>query len=336
MSDYKLGKQPFRSDPSDLHLRNYLNLTVLPPLPATFGHLNLIPTGGWGMLGNDMLGDCTIAGALHATMAWCAEGAGQDVTGLFTKELAVDLYSAITGYSPNRPGSDQGALIRDIIDFQINQGMPDTNHKVHKIAAKLLIDHRNIKEVLYAMYLFGDVELGIQVPSSAQQQFREGKPWMVVPGDYIEGGHDVPAMAFDGEYINVVTWGSVQRMSFDFFRTYCDEAWVKLSPDMLNGQGLSPEGFNLAQLQADLNVLNGVSGTISPAAAPVVGAKEIVIQIGAATMNVDGVNVALDQPAEIDSKTGRTLLPVRALSANMGYTVAWDATTQTITMIRNS
>ena len=39
-----------------------------------------------------------------------------------------------------------------------------------------------------------------------------------------------------------------------FFRTYCDEAWTFVSNENLRS-GRNPEGFNLAQLKADLKAL---------------------------------------------------------------------------------
>jgi hypothetical protein len=49
-------------------------------------------------------------------------------------------------------------------------------------------------------------------------------------------------------------------------------------------------------------------------------------------MDVDGKTVALDQPAVIDSKSERTLLPIRAVSENMGYHVQWDGEKQNVTL----
>jgi hypothetical protein len=66
-------------------------------------------------------------------------------------------------------------------------------------------------------------------------------------------------------------------------------------------------------------------------------AKNIVITIGANTMVVDGVVKSLDQPAYIDPKTDRTLLPVRAIAESAGYKVVWDASKPDIvTLVSNS
>jgi len=93
-------------------------------------------------------------------------------------------------------------------------------------------------------------------------QFNAGKPWDVVPGSTIEGGHYVPLVAHR-ENLEVVTWGRVQQMTPAFLERYNDESIVYLSPEMLTA-GKSPEGFNLVQLQADLAAL----GDPAPAPTP--------------------------------------------------------------------
>lgn len=52
-------------------------------------------------------------------------------------------------------------------------------------------------------------------------------------------------------------------------------------------------------------------------------AKEIIVTPGSSVMIVDGMEVYLDQPAEINA-AGRMTLPVRAIGGNMGYLVEWD------------
>ena len=109
--------------------------------------------------------------------------------------------------------------------------------------------------LLEASYLFGVVGIGIQVPESAQTQFQNGKPWSYVPGAAIEGGHYVPIVGYPrAGYLQVVTWGKVQLMTKGFFEHYCDEAYAILDSEFLKDDK-SLEGFDLAQLQADLQAI---------------------------------------------------------------------------------
>jgi hypothetical protein len=248
---FKLGRKPFKPDYRDLLYRSYRS-TVLPSVPASFGHQDLVTT--WGMLGNDTVGDCTCAGADHEIMLWTDEGAGK--AAIFTKANTISDYAAITGYNPNDPNSDQGAQVRDVLLYRQKTGMIDNGGKRHKIGAFLQLDQTNLNEVLEAMYLFSAVGLGINFPQSAMDQFNAGQPWTVVQGSPIEGGHYVPCLGYDGIYIYCVTWGQIQKMTVAFFQAYCEEAWLMLSQEFLNGKGLSPEGFNLAQLQMDLAAIS--------------------------------------------------------------------------------
>ncbi len=52
--------------------------------------------------------------------------------------------------------------------------------------------------------------------------------------------------------LDCVTWAKIQPMTLEFFTTYCDEAYALLSAELLGEDGVSPEGFKLAELQADL------------------------------------------------------------------------------------
>ena len=103
------------------------------------------------------------------------------------------------------------------------------------------------------MYLFQVVGIGFVFPDSAMTQFNEGKPWDVVPGATVKGGHYVCAIA-KRTNIEVVTWGALQQMTEAFFQKYCDEAWTYVSHEQLQS-GHDPEGFDLAQLKADLAAL---------------------------------------------------------------------------------
>ncbi|WP_407308123.1 hypothetical protein [Desulfosporosinus sp. SB140] len=255
----KLGKRPYIPSEKDLLYRNYRG-TTLPPIPASFGHQSLV--SDWGMLGNDTVGDCVIAGSDHEAMLWTAEGSTE---ASFTVSNAISDYSAITGYNPNDPNTDQGTDVRTALQYRQKTGTIDVSGKRHKIAAYLLLDQSNLlNELLESAYLFSAVGIGINFPDSAMDQFNNGQPWSVVRGSQIEGGHYIPVVGYDGSYIYCVTWGQVQKMTVDFLTTYCEEAWAILSQEFINGKGVSPEGFNLAQLQADLAAITG-----TPIPAPV-------------------------------------------------------------------
>jgi len=243
----KLGKKPATYDRRDLQFLHY-RIGPLPPRPAQFGHENLIGADAWGMLGNDAVGDCVWAGADHETMLWTAE-AGNPAT--FTAGDAIADYAAVTGYNPDDPSTDQGTDVRQALKYRQQTGVIDAAGNRHKIGAYLALEPGNVDHLLEALYLFGAVGIGFQVPQSAMDQFNAGQPWSVVHGrQEILGGHYVPLVAERGNLV-CVTWGRLQQMTVQFYEKYCDEAWAILSTEMLKG-GVSPEGFDQTQLLADL------------------------------------------------------------------------------------
>lgn len=241
----KLGKLPARPDSVKFKLTNYT--TALPLAPPKEVAINL----NWQMLGNDNYGDCVWAGAGHETMSWNNE-AKKTVT--FDNKSVLSDYSAVTGFNPSDPNSDQGTDMQVAASYRRKTGVVDAGGQRHMVAAYLALTPGNKTLLKQAIYLLGAVGIGIQFPASAMKQFNVGKPWSIVSGSKIEGGHYIPAIGYDSRYIYIVTWGKIQKMTWGFFKKYCDEAVAYLSLEMLTGNK-SLEGFDLQTLQADLGKL---------------------------------------------------------------------------------
>jgi hypothetical protein len=246
----KLGKLPARKDSVTFKLVSYLNMGQAPQAPTSVSAKKWYPKA-WDMLGNDQFGDCVWAGAAHETMLWNDE-AKRIVT--FTDNAVLSDYSAVTGFNVNDPNSDQGTDMQVAASYRRKTGIVDSQNNRHKVAAYLALTPKNVAQLKQAIYLFGAVGVGIEFPDSAMTQFDQNKPWSVVKGASIEGGHYIAAVGYTKEYVYVVTWGKVIRMTWAFFEKYNDESVVYLSEEMLTN-GLTPTGFNEAQLQADLKAL---------------------------------------------------------------------------------
>lgn len=246
----KLGKLPARINSVHLKLATYLDAAaILPKIPAAFGHDNLVAT--YGMLANDAVGDCVFAGAAHETMLWCKES-GHDAT--FTPGSVLSDYSAVTGYNPDDPATDQGTDMQVAASYRRRIGVLDATGRRHKVGAYVALTPGDPDQLAAAAYVFGSVGVGIRFPDYAMAEFTAGKPWAVRHGvQKIEGGHYIPVCgrAANGNF-HVVTWGKVQEMTEGFYRRFCDEAIVYFSEEFLTA-GTSPEGFNRAQLLTDLN-----------------------------------------------------------------------------------
>jgi hypothetical protein len=253
----KTGKLPFVADERDLKLSDYLS--ALPTPPADFGHEDLVTD--WGMLGNGPddsvepgfggAGDCVFAGGDHETLMLGAEGSHHPT---FTGAQAIADYSAVTGYVLGDESTDRGTDVREALKYRKATGLVDAGGHRHRIGAFLQLD-KDLDQIFQAAYVFGCVGIGIEFPESAMQQFDDGEAWDVVKGSPIDGGHYIPVVGRNGGNIVVVTWGKTQEMTPAFFAKYCDEAWVYVSASALDADGKTPEGFDKAQLLADLKAL---------------------------------------------------------------------------------
>jgi hypothetical protein len=200
------------------------------------------------MYKNDVIGDCTIASAAHMIELWTASTGAERSP---TDEQVVAMYSAVTGYDPRNPQTDQGAVELDVLNYWRKTGLAGD-----RIYAFVQVDPRNQHEFKAAMWLFGGLYLGLALPVSAQAQV--GRRWSVQrgpngqPGSW--GGHAVPATDYNRAEVTVVTWGATQRCTWGFIADYCEEAYAVLSPDWVSRlTQKAPSGFDLAALQADLS-----------------------------------------------------------------------------------
>jgi hypothetical protein len=251
---YRRGKKP--ASPPKLKLRDYLDTSALPPLPAgDFGHDGLV--SGWGVLANDALGCCAISGPEHESMLWLAM-AGK--TGNFDDACTIANYSTITGYDPSQTqpdGSnptDQGSDVQAVAEYRRTTGILDANGDRHQIAAYLALTPGNLTEALHAIHLFGTVGIGVNFPNQWMDATNAGQPWDFLPNPDYEGGHYIPAFAYRGGNLIVVTWGQEQILTPAGYAQCSDEAWVYLTQeDLVNSANI--DEFNFAQLEADLPLL---------------------------------------------------------------------------------
>jgi hypothetical protein len=163
----------------------------------------------------------------------------------------IKVYSAVSGYDPVTGANDNGAAISDVLNYWRSYGIAG-----HKIDGWAQIDHTNIQEVKQAIYLFGGVNPGLQVPQSAMDQFQSGQPWSLVNNDGgIVGGHSVPAFSYSPTGGTVATWGAKEGFSWNFWLAYVDECYCIISLDWLYKNGVAPSHLNLTALRADLAAL---------------------------------------------------------------------------------
>ena len=206
----------------------------------------------WGMMGNDTVGDCFWADAAHAVMVRTAN------TGTWLMPSTADVlaaYSTATGYQPGNPATDHGTMEGDGCEFLRTTGLLGHKSQAHAPIATGRIDAAALDRICWTIQLFGSCRLGVSLPDNAEDQFDAGVPWAVTPGASPGDGHDVGAVKYDGQFFYVVTWGGLQPVTPEWLIAFGEEAHAELYPDFLMLTGLTPSGFDVAQLMSDLQAL---------------------------------------------------------------------------------
>jgi hypothetical protein len=247
MKHFKTGLK-FSPEPPLLRFGDFIKTAELPAVPPAFGHANLIGRNAWGMLGNDRIADCCIAGSMHAVVLWKAIARSSVV---FTTADAKDDYRDACGYVFGNPATDQGGDMASVASYWRQTGVRDAANTRHRITAYVSVDPANLAHIDLGCYMFDAVGFGVELPVSAEQQFLDGEPWTVVDNDPIDSGHYIPYVQKVNDIRQVVTWGGLQDVTEAWLQKYLREVIVYLSPEYLV-DGKSPLGFDAASLLDDL------------------------------------------------------------------------------------
>lgn len=250
----KLGCIRSKPDPQDRTLRMSQFMAAmpedLPPLPPERDWTRAVAVP-WGMMRNDEIGDCVVAAAGHAEMGWTFN-AGHGFTP--SDEDIVKAYSAVGGYDPNNPGTDRGLSPLAFLKYWRKVGLAG-----RKIGAFVQLDNHWMQQFQYAIELFGNAYIALGLPKAVQGlNFWDIPDYQSATGDWTPwswGGHMVTSLKYDQSGAPTVTWGDIKPMSWRFVGTYAFEAYAILSPDMLNDQGFSPNGFNMPYLRSRLHAV---------------------------------------------------------------------------------
>jgi hypothetical protein len=193
---------------------------------------------------NDEYGDCTIAGAIHMLQLQYAE-VGEDFK--YPGDEAVkEEYFKLTG------GADGGLVEASVLQTWMSQGIFG-----NKISAFSPVNIKNRQEMTAAIYLFGSVYLGVNLPGNAEEQFENHKPWTVsVPQEAPVGGHCVIATGYNNLGIDLITWGAVQSATWEWWEAYGEEAWVVI-PEVFTEIDHGPVwAIDIIALQEDIKNLD--------------------------------------------------------------------------------
>lgn len=241
MAHFRLGRKALKTDSRTLRLAKYMK--ALGPAPAAVNYAKGIIN--FGMMLNDTLGDCTIAGIGHAIQIWTANASAEKT---IPDSIIQNYYSTWDGYVPGDPSTDNGGAELDVLSAWKAQGFSG-----HLLTAYADPNVSNIAEVKQAINLFLGLYIGLNVTNQVMENDNDPTiPWDVTGDQTIDGGHCVYVIGYDATYVYVISWGQICKMTWAYWTAFVDEAHALISPDMIASNGLSASGFNTTELLADL------------------------------------------------------------------------------------
>ena len=263
----KLGKKPAVYDPRTLKYRAF-RTTPFPKPPLTLDYSKGVEDWGMDLNGPNHykhgvpgagLGDCVPAAAAHGEEVWTLNAGGSLVK--VPNGAVLKKYEAWGGYIPGDPNTDNGCVILQALKGWIKSGFnlhPALYAFValHEIgnSSQMTMDIEMIKE---AMWLFGGVDIGIQLPLAWQT----AKVWDVGPANDPNyernswGGHSIWFVGYNATGPVAITWGSLVQITWAAVTAYVDEGYACLSRDFISATGLAPSKYNFAALDAALQVV---------------------------------------------------------------------------------
>jgi hypothetical protein len=183
-------------------------------------------------------------------MLWTAESTGAPAP-FTTANVLADYLAMNPGDTAYTDGTDMQAAAA----YRQKIGLIDASGKRHQIGPYVALNAGDVAQISTAAFLMGAVGLGVQLPTSAIDQFARAEPFSVVTGGGIEGGHYMPLVGRNsvGNFL-VWTWGRLHAAEPGWLTTWMDEGIAYLSLERLRNS-VSPQGFDEATLLRDLTAL---------------------------------------------------------------------------------
>jgi hypothetical protein len=240
-------------------LKNYL-MRGMPAPPPSCDYTQSALAALSNIYDNDTLGDCVIAGMAHI-VGVLTGNAGQTPF-VYSNDQIIALYSAIGGYVPSNPATDQGCDEQTALNYWENNGAPVGSHN---IAGWLAVDATDPTEYRTALWLFENLYFGIELPDQWVNPMpsASGFVWDVAGPADPNNGHCVAGVGYNSEGVTIDTWGMTGLMTDQAIAQYAVQAsggelYTVVSQDSLSkATGQAPSGFDWSQLVADFDSMGG-------------------------------------------------------------------------------
>lgn len=247
----RLGKKPKKQLPNGRRVATALP-PVLPPLPVSCDWTD--KQTSFGMMLNDQFGDCAEACLGHLTQVQTLNAASE----VTASDANVEQLYEDMGFNPaDAEATDNGTVLVDLLSYVKKNGLFG-----YAVGDPAEINLANQEEVKAAIYFWGGIITGANLPLAAQDQ----PQWVAGPnldGDYEPGGWGGHAFALVGWTVDsvgtfwliAITWGAIKLLSWQWWLDYVDEAYVLPSMAWVKSSGCSPSGLSFLQLASDEPVI---------------------------------------------------------------------------------
>lgn len=243
----------------------YLDPATLPVVPRLFGRTRIVVSDAskngvemnvWpssaGLLGNDATGDCVEVAMGQVSSCFAAlDGEQIDISAA----TVTGDYSAITGYDPNNPASDQGTDMASAMSWWQKTGTSDTAGGRNRIGPYFSITPDQVE---LSTFMCGATVVGLGLPGNAEDVFLAERPWTLTPGMRAGDGHCVAIFGRNSQGLWISwTWGRWQGIADDYLRAFMDEGYAPVK------MGQMPRGLDEVAVLADLVKYTGRQPTIA-------------------------------------------------------------------------
>jgi hypothetical protein len=220
------------------------------------GTVTVIP-----MLGNDTCGCCTIATSLHHQQFITNLNGAPEMP---DASCCIDNYSRASGYDPATQANDNGLSLLAKNMFWMNDGFAiSANGAFDKLDAFAQIEEGDLDTLTRMLAIFGPQELGVELPTGADEEFYTGfwKDTSAAPGSL--GGHDTLLVGVTAvrDWFRIATWNGYVMASRDWMLKYMSEGTALLRRNWINKTtNLSPSGYSMQALDQLIQSQRGILG----------------------------------------------------------------------------
>lgn len=250
-----------------LRLSSYLDKVTLPPMMPTVDWSAPAMSVIQNVEGNDSIGDCVLAEEAHF-IGVVTGNAGTLYS--YSQAQTIAAYSAITGYNPANPSSDQGTDPTVCMNYFTQNAYADGT----KLDGWVSVDATSISEVQFAIGGLGNLKIWLSLPDAYINPFPSSSGFLWGTGTpNPQQGHCIGSPAYNSprivgsnsQGVQVMSWGLVGTMTWAGLAQLCVPAAggglaVRLTRDWMNkANGNTPSGFAYADLVSDVNKFFGAN-----------------------------------------------------------------------------